>query len=122
MKKIIHRDVFRSSPRKREVSVDETINRNGTMVRKKKSCKYFIRDAKKFDNLNDLENWIDQQKIQGLSKSSHVFRELNTDNGTNKVICKVMGEFFAIRKMTAFRILYVNEIKVELDTNMVRSE
>ena len=122
MKKIIHRDVFGANPRKREVSVDETVYRIGSTVHKRRSCKYFIKEKKTSKDVKELERWIEEQKKVGLKKDCHVFRELNIETGINKVICKVMGEFFAVWRETAFKILYVNEIKLELDSNKDKSE
>ncbi|MFA6635924.1 MAG: hypothetical protein WCV56_02265 [Candidatus Omnitrophota bacterium] len=113
MKKIIHRDIFGANPRKREVSVDETIFKSGTTIRKRRSCKYFVSEKKVSADIKELEFWIKNQKARGLKKNCHVFRELNTSTGINKVICKVMGEFFAVWGSMAFKIFYVNEVKLE---------
>lgn len=122
MKKIIHRDVFGVNPRKREVSVDETVYRIGRSIHKRRSCKYFIKETMTSSDVKEIERWIEDQKKNGLKKNSHVIRELNTETGVNKVICKVMGEFFAVFGDTAFKILYVNEVKLELESNKVKSE
>ncbi|HPN72413.1 MAG TPA: hypothetical protein PKZ41_00270 [Candidatus Omnitrophota bacterium] len=122
MKKIIHKDVLGRNPRKREVSVDETVYRIGRSIHKRRSCKYFIEESKVSEDPLELQRWIEQEKKYGLKKNSHVFRELNTETGINKVICKVIGEFFAVRGNTAFKIFYVNEIKLEMDANNTEQE
>jgi 5'(3')-deoxyribonucleotidase len=122
MKKIIHRDVFGANPRKREVSVEETIDRIGATIHKRRSSKYYIEEKMTSTDVKELEKWIEEHKSRGLKKNCHVFRELNTSTGVNKVVCKVMGEFFAVWGETAVKILYVNEIKLELDSNKVKSE
>jgi len=122
MKKIIHRDVFGVNPRKREVSVDETMYRLGATIHKRRSGKYFIEGKMTSKNPKEIEAWIEEHKKQGLKKNCHIFRALDTETGVNKVVCKVMGEFFAVRGETVCKILYVNEIKLELDSNRVKSE
>ena len=121
MKKIIHRDIFGANPRKREVSVDETVFRAGTTNRKRRSCKYFISEKMVSGDVKELKSWIKTQKERGLKKNCHVFRELNTSTGINKVICKVVGEFFAVWGGTAFKIFYVNEVKLEFDKSKAKS-
>ena len=117
MKKIVHREKVGSDPRKREISVDEIISRRGGTIRKRRSCKYYVRDKFYSRDIEELNEWMRERKKEGLKKNCHVFREINTKTGMNKVVCKVMGEFFAVHDGAAFKILYVNEIKMELDNS-----
>ena len=114
MKKIVHRDILGYNPRKREVSVEETIFRTESRINKKRICKYYIKEKFSSDDVQELKRWIHDQKIDGTKKDCHVLRKIDTRTGANKVVCKVIGEFFAVWGKTAYRIFYVNELKVEL--------
>lgn len=114
MKKIIHSDVFGVNPRKKEVLVDETVFRLGATIHKRRSCKYFIKETLTSKSPAEIEAWIEDHKKRGLKKNCHIMRELDTNTGVNKVMCKVMGEFFAVCGKTAFKIFYINELKLEL--------
>ncbi len=117
MKKIVHKEKVGGNPQKREISVDETIYRRGATIKKRRCCKYYVKDRFRSRDVTELRAWINENKNEGLKKNCHVFREINTSTGVNKVMCKVMGEFFAVCGETAFRIIYINEIKMELDNS-----
>lgn len=114
MKKIVHRDILGYNPRKREVSIEETLFRNDARIQKKRVCKYFIKEKFYSEDPEVLKKWISDQKSSILKKDCHVLRNIDTRTGANKVICKVMGEFFAVWENTAYRVFYVNELKVDL--------
>ena len=55
------------------------------------------------------------KKRQGCRKDCHILREVNTRTGENKVVSKMLGEFFVIWAGVAYKILYVNEIRIHMD-------
>jgi hypothetical protein len=114
MKKIVHRDILGHNPRKREVSVEEIVYRTEARINKKRICKYYIKSKFSSSDVTKLRGWINQQKRNGIKKDCHVLRRIDTNTGENKVVCKVVGEFFAVWGQTAYRVFYVNELKVEL--------
>lgn len=115
MKKIVHRDILGYNPRKREVSVEETVYRTESRINKKRVCKYYIREKFVSEDVEELKQWIERQKKSGVKKDCHVLRNIDTRTGANKIVCKVLGEFFAVWANAAYRIFYVNELRVELE-------
>ncbi len=114
MKEVVYRDIQGYNPRKREVSIEEISDHSESRIAKKWISKYFIREFYTSDNTKDLERWIEKKTKQIGSKNCHILRRMDTKTGENKVICKVMGDFFAIHGMTAFRIVYINEVRIEI--------
>lgn len=117
MKKIVYRDILGNNPRKKEVSVEEITQKPEVTIRKKRICKYFIEDRFFSKNVKEVKRWIAAQKRSSAKKDCHVLRELNTATGDNKIICKVLGDFYVVWGHTAYKIVYVNEIKVTLEGN-----
>ena len=117
MKKIVHRDILGNNPRKKEVSVEEITQKPEVTIRKKRICKYFVEDRFFSKSTKEVKRWIANHKKSSNKKDCHVLRELNTSTGDNKIICKVLGDFYVVWGHTAYKIVYVNEIKVTLEGN-----
>jgi len=112
MKRLVYRDICGNNPRKREVSVEEISDRRESSVKRKWTCKYFIRDWYISEREEDLNRWVELRRSEGCRRNCHVLREVNSRTGTNKIICKVFGEFFVVWGGTAFNIVYVNKLRI----------
>jgi hypothetical protein len=115
MKKLFYRDILGNNPRKREVSLEEINDRREARVAKKWICKYFIKEKYKSDNEEDLRHWIYAEKRNNCRRDCHILRQVDTRSGENKVICKVLGDFFVIWGMTVYKIVYVNELRIRVE-------
>lgn len=112
MKRLVYRDIHGSNPRKREVSIEEISDRRESSVTRKWTCKYFIRDWYISEREEDLTRWVENKQSDKCRRNCHVLREVNSRTGTNKIICKVLGEFFVVWGGTAFNIVYVNKLRI----------
>jgi len=123
MKKLVYRDMRGSNPNKHEVSVEEVSEwpdfKTGfageSRVSRKKIYKCFVKEKFTSRCLQDLKNWVLSKKEEKSQKNCHVLRHINTKTGENKIICKVLGDFFIIHADTAYRIVYVNEIRIQIE-------
>ncbi len=116
MKKLVYRDMIGNNPRKHEVSIEEVNHRREADVSKKWMCKYFVKESYTSTEVESLKRWIRMKKEKGLHTDCHILRHLDTRHGWNKVICKVLGEFFIVNRQTAYRIVYINEVKIEISS------
>ncbi len=114
MKKLVYRDILGNNPRKREVSMEEISGRDQSKVSKKWICKYYIREKHTENDIVSLRKWVAKKKKK-CRKDRHILRQMNTDTGENKIICKVLGEFFVIRDSSAYRIVYINEVRIHIE-------
>jgi len=110
MKELVYRDIFGNNPRKREVSIEEIRNLTGSRLEKKWICKYFVKERFRRDDKKALKAL---EKNRGCRKDCHILREVDTGTGENKIICKVLGEFFVIWGRSVYKILYINEIRIK---------
>ncbi|MFH1552380.1 MAG: hypothetical protein ABID83_01905 [Candidatus Omnitrophota bacterium] len=115
MKELVYKNIMGQNPRKREVSIEEISDRTESKVAKKWISKYFIKERYCSKNGEDLRKWINMKKKQGCRKDCHILREVNTRTGESKVVSKMLGEFFVIWAGVAYKILYVNEIRIHMD-------
>jgi hypothetical protein len=114
MKEVVYRNVCGNNPRKHEVSIEEICNYSNSTVAKKWITKYFIKDSYTSDVMAELKAWVTVQKKRIASKNCHILRNYDKRTGDNKIICKVLGDFFIIQGNTAYRIVYVNEIRIQI--------
>lgn len=115
MKEVVYRKIFGNNPRKHEVSLEERSNRTELTVVKKKISKYFIKEKYISNSMQNLRSWVKTKKTEKVRKDCHVLRRVNTETGENKIICKILGEFFVIWGDTAYQVIYVNEIRIEIE-------
>ena len=115
MKKLLYRDILGTNPRKHEVSIEETFDRETARVTRKKICKYFIRQAYSSENTEDLKMWIRSKQSNENNKNCHILKQRDTDTGESTIVCKVRGDFYVVHRKTAYEITYLNEIRVQID-------
>jgi len=115
MREVVYKNMSGNNPRKHEVSMEEINNNVKSKIIKKRICKYFIKARYNSPNLGNLKNWIEMQKKRGYHRHCHVLRQTDNRMGMNKIICKVLGDIFVIYRKTAYRIVYVNEVRIQVD-------
>ena len=121
MKELFYKDILGDNPRKREVSMEETYNRTDisgglrkkTKFTKRWVAKYFIKEEFKSLNVSKLRSWVNKKKEEGCRRDCHILRRIDARTGENRIVCKVLGEFFVIWAGTAYKIVYVNEIRIQ---------
>ncbi|MFH1799070.1 MAG: hypothetical protein ABH844_07045 [Candidatus Omnitrophota bacterium] len=123
MRELVYKDMLGANPCKREISIEEIVSWSdiqGTpetkgQFSKKRLCKYFIESKFSSEEDESLRNWITQMKKERVSrKDCHIMRQFNTRTGENKIVCKVLGDFYIIAGKTVYKIAYINEVKVEV--------
>jgi len=115
MKELVYKTIDGTNPRKKEVSIEEIQDFRESHVTKKWICKYFVRSQHHSRSARDMEKWLkDAQENKHNIKNCHILRHKDSKTGMSKVLCKVMGEFFVVRGLTAYKIVYVNSLKITM--------
>jgi len=115
MKELVYKNIDGENPRKKEVSIEESDSRFRTCVVKKWICKYFIKSRHETRSARELEQWIAKARIDSRKKRKcHILKQIDARLGETKIVCKVLGEFYAVRGLTAFKIMYVNVLKIRM--------
>jgi hypothetical protein len=122
MKNMVFKNILTDNPGKHEVSLEEIHKQTESRITKKCISKYFIRDKYTSSRIEDIKEWVDNDKKGKIQKNSHFFTRMNTRTGGHKIICKTIGTFYVVSGLTAYKILYVNEIKVEVEQLNVKEK
>jgi hypothetical protein len=123
MSKLVYRDILGNNPRKREVSIEEIDVVKTPLgeavakgrVSKKRICKYFVEEKFTAEDLETLKKWVRMKKKNRNRNDCHVLRHIDTRTGYNKIICKVLGELYVIKRPTVYKIVYMNELRIQID-------
>ena len=62
MRQLIFKNMTKPTAKKRDISVEEIVRRNGVLSCTKKRSMYFIRDSKRVCSKSELEEWVAKRK------------------------------------------------------------
>ncbi|UCD54927.1 MAG: hypothetical protein JSV93_05275 [Candidatus Omnitrophota bacterium] len=123
MRELIFKNLTTPASKKRDISVEETVERNGLVSSTKKRSIYFIRGAHHIESKGELKKWIDKRsKNPDLNKKFfHILRDYSDKNKQDKLICKMRGSFYVVSGESVYNIVFVHAIKISYrqarDTN-----
>jgi hypothetical protein len=114
MKHLVYRNVLGSNPLKREVSIEETSSRARKRIIRRLTSKYFVKEKFETDSIEGLKQWIRLNRHSEHPRNCHIITMIDSKTGEYKIACKVLGVFFLICKMTVYKIVYVNHLKIQM--------
>ncbi|MFQ5952617.1 MAG: hypothetical protein ACE5JK_04335 [Candidatus Omnitrophota bacterium] len=114
MKHLVLRNVLGHNPRKHEVSIEEISDRPRNKISRKIITKYFVKERYDSESLDDLKGWIELDRKGEKPLNCHVLTTINTRTGESKVVCKALGVFYLVYGLTVYKIVFVNEIKIQV--------
>lgn len=115
MKELVYKTIDGNNPRKKEVSIEEKDERYQTNITKKWTCKYFVKSHYRSPTSKDLRLWIRNRRAsENTVQQCHILKTIDSRTGENKIVCKILGEFYVVRGLTAFKIIYVNSLRIHM--------
>ena len=107
-----HRKSVESS--KKDIFLREVFEKDGIISTTERRCFYFIKNVKKLSEGQDLKEWIDLENNSVPPGKRHfsVFKEHNDRLGTDKLICKIAGIFYAVVDRRIYTIAFLHHFKV----------
>ena len=117
MREMIFKNLTTASSRKKDISVEEIVRKNGLVSSTKKRSTYFVREAHKVKSKEELSEWITKRKLDPTSnkKFFHILRECSTKDNRDKLLCKMRGAFYIISGQNVYNIVFVHTIKIKLN-------
>ena len=116
MRELIFKNLTTSTSRKRDVSVQEIVERNGLISSTEKRSIYFIRDIHRMKSQSEIADWIEKKRSDSAlaKKSFHILREYSDKDKKDKLICKMRGAFYIMSGDAVYNIVFVHEIKIKI--------
>ncbi len=117
MRELLYKNLISKDRNKRDVFVSETVTKNGISASSQRRCLYFVKEKIEIDKTTDLKKLLKMKKYnQDSSKRFHILKVHDSKAGVDKLICKLMGSFYAIAGKTIYRIVYVHSFKIAFAT------
>lgn len=98
---------------KRDIYVKESVEKDGILANTSRRCLYFIKERVKIDDPSDLKQ-IAALKLNEEKNKRHfyVLKEHYSEEGIDKLMCKVAGTFYAMVNDYLYCILFVHTFKI----------
>ncbi len=113
MRELMFKNMTDWDRNKRDIFVQETVEKDGVLAKTTRRCLYFIKDRKHITNPNDLKK-VAETKLNNeqVKKHFHVLKERNTDDGIDRLMCKVAGTFYAMIDEYLYSIVFFHTFKI----------
>ncbi|MCQ9206412.1 MAG: hypothetical protein NG740_00800 [Omnitrophica bacterium] len=114
MREIIFKNLNTPRANKRDISMEEIVERDGVVSSTKKRSMYFVREVHHMKTHDALQKWVaNRQKSPGLGKKFfHILHKYSTKDHEDKLVCKMRGSFCIISDKDVYDIVFVHAIKI----------
>ena len=116
MRELIYKNLTKPASKKRDVSVEEIVERNGIISSTKKRSIYFVRGSHHIKSKKDLEEWINKRKSDTTinRKFFHILRQYSDKDKKDKLVCKMRGSFYVVSGESVYNIVFVHAVKINI--------
>ena len=86
----------------------------GVVAKTERRCFYFIKDVKHLVTDEELQKWLATQgnSKQVNQRQFHILKEHNDVHLEDKIICKILGTFYAVINKSVYTIGFMHSFKV----------
>jgi len=114
MRDIIFKALTSAKSKKRDLCIQETVERNGVLARTERRCRYFVMNQANIDNVADMDKLAASKfsKVPYKKRHFYVLKIHDKERGEDKLLCKMAGMFYAVHGARLYCIAYVHSFKV----------
>lgn len=113
MRELTFKNVTSWDRNKRDIFVEESVEKDGVLAKTTRRCLYFIKERRHVTDQDDIKN-IAENKLacDQVKRHFHVLKERDSDLGIDKLMCKVAGTFYAMVDEYLYSIVFVHTFKI----------
>ena len=117
MREILFKNLTSLNSRKKDIFLKEVFEKDGVVAKTERRCFYFIKDIKHLETDEELQKWIaGQGEPNSLNRRQfHIMKEHNDAHLEDKIICKILGTFYAVINRSVYAIGFMHSFKVRFD-------
>jgi hypothetical protein len=114
MREILFKHLNAKESRKKDIFMQEVLQKDGVMTKTERRCFYFIKAAVSLGGEENLKKWLDGQNNGAPQTKRHfyILKEHNDALGEDKFVCKIAGVFYAVVDFTVYTIAFLHSFKV----------
>lgn len=115
MRELIFKNLMQPKANKRDVSIEEVVEKDGLFSSTQKRSMYFVRGVRHMESKEEMQEWMhDERKHPDGKKFFHVLRKYSAQNKEDRLICKIRGSFYVVSDFDIYNIVFVHAIKITL--------
>jgi hypothetical protein len=117
MREVLFKNLTSVGSRKKDIFLKEIFEKDGVVAKTERRCFYYIKDIKRMESEGELQNWITgQDNTNGINKRQfHIMKEHNDAHLEDKIICKILGTFYAVMNKTVYTIGFMHSFKARFE-------
>lgn len=114
MREVVFKNILSNNSRVKNILLREMFERDGVVARTERKCFYYIKEITPINEVHDLEKWVDHKNTieQTGKRQFHIVKSHNDAIAEDKLICKIMGTFFAVVNNKVYTIAFLHSFKV----------
>ncbi|MBN2452831.1 MAG: hypothetical protein JXB40_01040 [Candidatus Omnitrophica bacterium] len=114
MREVLYKNLISNNSRKKDVFLQEVFEKDGVIAKTERRCFYFIKSIEHLDKPQDLQTWVAAQTEAGSinKRQFFIFKQHSDQTGEDKLICKILGNFYAVINNVVFTIAFLHSFKV----------
>ena len=114
MREVLYKNLTSLTYRKKDVFLQEVFEKDGITARTERRCLYFIKDIMHLDEPDDFKEWVVKQGDTSTinKRQFHIFKRHSDSLGEDRLICKMLGNIYAIVNNTVYTITFLQSFKI----------
>lgn len=114
MRDIVFKALTSAASKKRDLSIQEVVRKDGLLATTERRCRYFIIGKVHVENVNDVEKLAELNFADAPYKKRHynVLKIHDSQHGEDRLFCKIAGMFYAIQGNELYCIAFVHSFKI----------
>ncbi len=114
MREVVFKNLTSLSSRKKDIFLQEVFEKDGMSAKTERRCFYFIKDVKRMQSDEELKKWLAEEgEARKLNRRQfHIMKEHNDAHLEDKIICKILGTFYAVINKCVYTIGFMHSFKV----------
>ncbi len=116
MREVVFKNLNFPKGRKKEISVEEVVCRDGFISKSLKKTRYFVQNIRHISTTEDFEKWINAKKRKSSPEKKwfHILRRYSDKENKAKVLCKARGTFYVILGRDIYNIVFIHSVRMEM--------
>ena len=116
MRELIYKNLTTMASKKRDISVEEVVEKRGVVSTTKKRSLYFLRDVGEVNSKAELREWVDEHKKTPPSnkKFFHILRNYSDKDKEDRLMCKMRGSLYVVSDQKVYDIVFVHAININV--------
>lgn len=114
MRDIVFKTLTSLESKKRDLSIQEIVEKDGILAKTERRCRYFIMGKVHVEDINNIEKLVELKFADMPHRKRHyyILKIHNAQHGEDRLLCKIAGMFYAIYGSEIYCIAYVHSFKI----------